>query len=69
MLFVHIFKLSIVGLFTLSNDFKMFGCKFNIWRGKIVEDLKKERFELIERDDIRYGKGRNTTPISVQNEF
>ncbi len=31
-----------------------------------MEDLKKERFELIERDDIRYGKGTNTTPSSVQ---
>ncbi len=66
MLFVHIFKLSIVGLFTLRNDSKMFGCKFNIWREKIVDDLKKERFELIERYDIRYGKGTNTTPSSVQ---
>ena len=33
---------------------------------KIVEDLQKERYELIERDDIRYGKGTNTTPSSVQ---
>ena len=33
---------------------------------KIVEDLQKERYELIERDDIRYGKGTNTTPMSVQ---
>ena len=31
-----------------------------------MEDLKKERFELIERCDIRYGKGINTTPSSVQ---
>ena len=33
---------------------------------KIVEDLQKKRYELIERDDIRYGKGTNTTPSSVQ---
>ena len=33
---------------------------------KIVEDLQKERYELIERDDTRYGKGTNTTPSSVQ---
>jgi hypothetical protein len=33
---------------------------------KIVEDLQKKRYELIERDDIRYGKGTNTTPMSVQ---
>jgi len=32
----------------------------------IMEDLQKERYELIERDDIRYGKGTNTTPSSVQ---
>ena len=32
----------------------------------IMEDLQSERFELIERDDIRYGKGTNTTPSSVQ---
>ena len=33
---------------------------------KIVEDLQKKRYELIERDDIRYGKGTNTTLSSVQ---
>ena len=38
----------------------------------IMEDLQKEdggqkeRYELLERDDIRYGKGTNTTPSSVQ---
>ena len=39
--------------------------------GKIVEKIEKqggqkERYELIERDDIRYGKGTDTTPMSVQ---
>jgi len=34
-----------------------------------VGDLKKERFELIERYDIRYGKGTNTTPSSVQKRI
>ena len=37
----------------------------------IVEDLQKEggqkeRYELLERDDIRYGEGTNTIPSSVQ---
>ena len=31
----------------------------------IMEDLQK-RYELIERDDIRYGQGTDTTPSSVQ---
>ena len=33
---------------------------------KIVEDLQKERYELIGRDDSRYGVGTGTTPSSVQ---
>ena len=31
-----------------------------------MEDLKKERFEFIERDDIKYVKGTNTIPSSFQ---
>ena len=31
----------------------------------IMEDLQK-RYELIERDDIRYGQGTDTTPSSIQ---
>jgi hypothetical protein len=33
---------------------------------KIVEELQKKRYELIERDDKRYGKGTDTIPMSVQ---
>ena len=33
---------------------------------KIVEELQKKRYELIERDDKRYGKGTGTIPMSVQ---
>jgi len=41
---------------------------------KIVENLQKEggqkeRFKLIERDDIKYGEGTNTTPSSVQKRI
>ena len=32
----------------------------------IMEDLQSERYELIERDDIRNGEGTNTIPSSVQ---
>ena len=31
-----------------------------------MEDLKKERFEFIERDDIKYVKGTNTISSSFQ---
>ena len=47
----------------------MFWCKCNIWQGKIVENLQNERFQIIERDNIRYEDEANTTPSSVQNEF
>ena len=33
---------------------------------KIVEELQKKRYELIERNDKRYGKGTDTIPMSVQ---
>ena len=33
---------------------------------KIVEELQKKRYELIERDDKRYGKGTGTIPMSFQ---
>jgi|TARA_B110000495_G_C22546539_1_gene331026 hypothetical protein len=33
-----------------------------------VDDLKKERLEIIERYDISYGTGINTTPSPVQKQ-